>query len=50
MTIEKGNFPHLKKIQCIRCWCCAEICPRNAIEKSNRPILGKILLKTDKNK
>ena len=50
MTIEKGNYPHLKNIQCIRCWCCAEICPRNAIEKSDRPILGKILLKTDKNK
>lgn len=48
MVIEKGNFPHLKNIQCIRCWCCAEVCPKNAIEKSNRPILGKILLKTDK--
>ena len=50
MVIEKGNFPHLKNIQCIRCWCCAEVCPKNAIQKSKRPILGKILLKTDKEK
>ena len=50
MVIEKGNFPHLKNILCIRCWCCAEVCPKNAIQKSKRPILGKILLKTDKEK
>lgn len=48
MKLEKGQIPHLKNTQCIRCWCCAEVCPRSAIDKSNRPLLGKILLKTDK--
>ncbi len=48
MLLEKGQFPHLKNTDCIRCWCCAEVCPKNAIEKSNRPMLGKVLLKTDK--
>lgn len=48
MNIVKGQYPQLKNTQCIRCWCCAEVCPRSAIEKSNRPLLGKILLKTDK--
>lgn len=49
MKFNKNAFPHLKNIQCIRCWCCAEVCPKNAIIKSSRPLLGKILLKTDKN-
>lgn len=48
MKFEKGQLPHLKNQQCIRCWCCAEVCPQSAIEKSNRPMLGKMLLKTDK--
>ena len=45
MQIKKGEFPHLKNKQCIRCWCCAEVCPQNAIKKSKRPIIGKIILK-----
>ena len=48
MRIEKGQFPHLKNNLCIRCWCCGEVCPKSAIDKSKRPMLGKILLKTDK--
>ena len=48
MQLQKGQFPKLKNTQCIRCWCCAEVCPRSAIEKSKRPLLGRILLKTDK--
>lgn len=48
MTIIPKQLPKLKKISCIRCWCCAEVCPQNAIEKSRRPLLGRILLKTDK--
>jgi len=47
LKIEKGQFPHLKSNLCIRCWCCGEVCPKNAIIKSKRPLLGKILLKTD---
>ncbi len=45
MNIKDKNFPKLNKISCIRCWCCQEVCPQNAIIKSKRPILGKILLK-----
>ena len=48
LKIEKGQYPHLKSNLCIRCWCCGEVCPKNAIMKSKRPLLGKILLKTDK--
>ncbi len=48
MQLNKEQFPKLKNTQCIRCWCCAEVCPRNAIEKNKRPLLGRILLKTDK--
>lgn len=48
MRIEKGQFPHLKNNLCIRCWCCGEVCPKSAIDKSKRPMLGRILLKTDK--
>jgi formate hydrogenlyase subunit 6/NADH:ubiquinone oxidoreductase subunit I len=50
LTMIKKELPKLKSSNCIRCWCCAEVCPQNAIERTNRPILGKILLKTDKNK
>ncbi len=50
MTIKKGNYPHLKNTSCIRCWCCGEVCPQNAIQKSHRPFIGKILIKQDKNK
>ena len=45
MTIEKGKFPKLKNIKCIRCWCCQEVCPQNAIEKSKRPLIGRLLIK-----
>jgi len=45
MTIEKGKYPKLQKIKCIRCWCCQEVCPQNAIEKSKRPLIGRILIK-----
>ena len=48
MTIVKGQFPSLKNKNCIRCWCCAEVCPQNAIDKNKRPLIGRILLKTDK--
>lgn len=48
MQFSKSQLPHLKNNQCIRCWCCAEVCPQSAIEKSKRPVIGKILLKTDK--
>ena len=42
---EKDKYPHLNKHTCIRCWCCAEVCPVSAISKSNRPILGKLIIK-----
>jgi uncharacterized protein (DUF362 family)/Pyruvate/2-oxoacid:ferredoxin oxidoreductase delta subunit len=45
MTIEAKSFPKVKKNICIRCWCCCEVCPQDAISKSTRPLLGKILLK-----
>jgi uncharacterized protein (DUF362 family)/Pyruvate/2-oxoacid:ferredoxin oxidoreductase delta subunit len=45
MTIEAMNYPKVKKNICIRCWCCCEVCPQDAISKSTRPLLGKILLK-----
>ncbi|HHU55182.1 MAG TPA: DUF362 domain-containing protein [Acholeplasmataceae bacterium] len=45
LTIKKGSYPKLNKTSCIRCWCCSEVCPQNAINKSERPLLGKILLK-----
>lgn len=48
MKLKDKNYPKLKNLNCIRCWCCAEVCPKNAIHKSRRPLLGKILLKTDK--
>ena len=48
MTIKKGEYPKLSQNKCIRCWCCAEVCPQNAIDKSKRPLLGRIILKTDK--
>ena len=48
MKIESKQYPKLKNVSCIRCWCCAEVCPQNAIEKSKRPLLGRMLLKTDK--
>ena len=46
MVIKKGKYPSLKIRNCIRCWCCAEVCPQNAILKSKRPLLGQIVLKT----
>ena len=45
LTIQKGEYPHLTSSKCIRCWCCQEICPQHAIQKSKRPIIGKILFK-----
>ncbi len=45
MVIEKGKYPHLNTKKCIRCWCCSEVCPQNAISKSKRPIIGRIVLK-----
>lgn len=48
MRKENTSFPHLKSNYCIRCWCCAEVCPVNAITKTNRPLIGKIIFKTDK--
>ena len=45
LTIEKGEYPHLTSSKCIRCWCCQEVCPHHAIQKSKRPIIGKILFK-----
>ena len=48
LKVRKGKYPSLKTLKCIRCWCCAEVCPQNAIEKSKRPLLGKVLFKTDK--
>ena len=50
MSIKTKDFPKLKKNICIRCWCCAEVCPQNAIDKSKRPFIGRLVLKTDKNK
>ena len=47
MTIKPKQTPSLKSINCIRCWCCAEVCPQNAISKSKRPLIGKIILKSD---
>ena len=48
LKIERGQPPTLKSNQCIRCWCCAEVCPKNAIDKTNRPLIGRIILKSDK--
>ena len=45
MTIEQKSFPKVKKNICIRCWCCSEVCPQDAISKTARPLIGKILLK-----
>ena len=45
MTIVKGEFPKLHNIKCIRCWCCQEVCPQNAIDKSKRPLLGRLIIK-----
>ena len=45
MQIKKGEYPHLTKSKCIRCWCCSEVCPQNAISKTKRPFLGKIIFK-----
>ena len=45
MTIQKGEYPKLKSSKCIRCWCCQEVCPHHAIEKTKRPIIGKIIFK-----
>lgn len=45
MTIKKHEFPKFKKSKCIRCWCCSEVCPVNAIDKSKRPLLGRIIFK-----
>ena len=45
MTINKGEYPRLKSNKCIRCWCCQEICPHHAIDKTRRPIIGRILFK-----
>ena len=45
LTIEKGEYPHLTSSKCIRCWCCQEVCPQHAIEKTKRPIIGKIIFK-----
>jgi formate hydrogenlyase subunit 6/NADH:ubiquinone oxidoreductase subunit I len=28
---------------CIRCYCCAEICPEGALHKSATPWLGRLL-------
>ena len=50
MRIKEKEYPHLKSRVCIRCWCCAEVCPQNAIQKSKRPLIGRIILKTDKQK
>lgn len=45
MVIKKGKYPKLNQTKCIRCWCCSEVCPQNAIEKSKRPLLGRIFFK-----
>ena len=45
LTIQKGEYPHLTSSKCIRCWCCQEVCPQHAIQKTKRPIIGKILFK-----
>lgn len=44
ITIQKGEYPKIKSTICIRCWCCSEVCPVNAISKTNRPLIGKIIL------
>jgi ferredoxin len=41
----RGKYPAADKAKCIRCWCCTEVCPQNAITKSKKPFLGKILLR-----
>jgi formate hydrogenlyase subunit 6/NADH:ubiquinone oxidoreductase subunit I len=41
----RGKYPAADKAKCIRCWCCTEVCPQNAITKSKKPLLGKILLR-----
>jgi uncharacterized protein (DUF362 family)/ferredoxin len=48
MTMTKGEYPTLDSSKCIRCWCCQEVCPQNAITTSNRPLLGKLILKNRK--
>ena len=45
LTIQKGAYPSLASSKCIRCWCCQEVCPHHAIQKSKRPIIGRILFK-----
>ena len=48
IATKEKEYPHLNKKVCIRCWCCAEVCPQNAIYKSKRPLIGRIILKTDR--
>ena len=45
LTIKPGEYPSLTSSKCIRCWCCQEVCPKHAIEKTKRPIIGKIIFK-----
>ena len=47
INFEKGKYPKIKSINCIRCYCCAEVCPQNAISKTKRPLLGRIVLKSN---
>jgi uncharacterized protein (DUF362 family)/Pyruvate/2-oxoacid:ferredoxin oxidoreductase delta subunit len=47
MTIRQV-YPAADRSGCIRCWCCMEVCPQNAITKSKRPLLGRILLRSFK--
>lgn len=44
ITIKPNEFPKIKSTICIRCWCCSEVCPVDAISKTNRPLIGKIVL------
>jgi ferredoxin len=41
----KNNKVVVDKEKCIRCWCCQEVCPYKAIDKSKRPILGRIFFR-----
>lgn len=32
ITIENGEYAHIKEQGCIRCYCCHEMCPEHAVE------------------
>ncbi|MDY6881370.1 MAG: DUF362 domain-containing protein [Desulfatiglans sp.] len=41
---DKSNSPSFKYDQCIRCFCCQEMCPDGAIDIKT-PLLGKVLFR-----